>query len=84
MPRDTPAAPTPVDVNPTITRADLDRPHIAVRAPLPDRALAYIETTGHPRRGSCLVVRYHREDEEALIATLQETINAIRRGPTDD
>ena len=68
------------DVNPTITRDSLERPPIAVRAPLPDRAQAFIETTLHPHRGSCLIVRYNRDDEDELIATLQETINAIRRG----
>lgn len=66
---------------PATVAADVGDRDVAVRIPLPDLVRAAIETEQHPLGGSCLLLRYKRLEEHSLVATLEEGIAAIRRGP---
>lgn len=59
------------------------KPHgieIGIRVPMPERVRFRDDRDHHPV-GSCLLLTYTRQEEHALIDTLERTIEAIRRGP---
>lgn len=72
----------PVHLAPEFTGTPLaDGRAIGVRIPLPERARAHSDEDRHPAGGSCVLLAYRPGDEPALIETLEQAIEAIRRGP---
>lgn len=59
---------------------------IAIRVPLPDWGVkASVETQNHLHDdGSCLIFSYNLASQDALVRTLEEAVEAVKRGPLEN